>query len=101
MNANQTRAGAEDARANRAANLPSPILHLPSFIPHLQPWLLVICGLAASAGARADALVEPNPKIKIKPVVKIEARAFPLQNMRLLDGPFKHAMELDEKYLLS
>ncbi|MHC4694374.1 MAG: beta-L-arabinofuranosidase domain-containing protein [Planctomycetota bacterium] len=31
----------------------------------------------------------------------MKARAFPLQDVRLLDGPFKHAMELDQRYLLS
>src|SRR5690348_3196878 len=51
--------------------------------------------------ARADALVGPNPKIKVQPVVPFEVTAFPLTNVRLLDGPFKHAMQLDENYLLS
>ncbi|HVV71730.1 MAG TPA: glycoside hydrolase family 127 protein, partial [Verrucomicrobiae bacterium] len=51
--------------------------------------------------ARADALVEPNPKQKVHAVVPLQVHAFPLGDVRLLDGPFKHAMELDEKYLLS
>lgn len=33
--------------------------------------------------------------------VPLRAEAFPLDQVRLLDGPFKHAMELDAKYLLS
>ena len=38
---------------------------------------------------------------KVKPVVEIKAVPFDLEDVRLLDGPFKHAMELDHKYLLS
>jgi DUF1680 family protein len=38
---------------------------------------------------------------KVEPVVKMEVWAFPLQEVRLLDGPFRHAMELDGAYLLS
>ncbi len=37
----------------------------------------------------------------VKPVVPMQAFAFPLEQVRLLEGPFKHAMELDRKYLLS
>lgn len=34
------------------------------------------------------------------PKVSLQAEPFPLTQVRLLDGPFKHAMELDEQYLL-
>jgi len=37
---------------------------------------------------------------KIKPVVALKAMPFALEDVRLLDGPFKHAMELDAAYLL-
>jgi DUF1680 family protein len=40
-------------------------------------------------------------KIKALPVVALQAEPFPLQNVRLLEGPFRHAMELDHAYLLS
>jgi DUF1680 family protein len=40
-------------------------------------------------------------KTKVAPIVAINAEPFPLQNVRLLDGPFRHAMELDRAYLLS
>ncbi|MDE3068753.1 MAG: glycoside hydrolase family 127 protein [Verrucomicrobiota bacterium] len=33
--------------------------------------------------------------------VELRARPFPLNDVRLLDGPFRRAMELDAKYLLS
>jgi DUF1680 family protein len=37
----------------------------------------------------------------VNPVVALKAEPFPLTQVRLLDGPFKQAMELDKKYLLS
>jgi len=37
----------------------------------------------------------------VVPIVPIKAEAFPLQNVRLLEGHFRHAMELDRAYLLS
>ena len=40
-------------------------------------------------------------KDKVAPVVALQAEPFPLQNVRLLEGPFRHAMELDHAYLLS
>lgn len=43
-----------------------------------------------------------NPKIKVKPVVDVQAYAFPLKDVRLLDGsPFKNAMDKDFAYLLT
>ncbi len=38
---------------------------------------------------------------KVDPVVKMQVWAFPLDQVRLLDGPFRHAMDLDGAYLLS
>jgi uncharacterized protein len=38
---------------------------------------------------------------RMTPVVKCAAEPFPLQDVRLLDGPLRHAMELDRDYLLS
>jgi DUF1680 family protein len=38
-------------------------------------------------------------KNKIQPVIQIKARPFNLKQVRLLDGPFKDAMERDKKYL--
>jgi uncharacterized protein len=62
--------------------------------------LLIFFRLAVATAA-ADPLALPNPKFKVAPVVPLQAHAFPLEEVRLLDGPFKHATELDEKYLLS
>ncbi len=43
----------------------------------------------------------PLAKDKIPPVVNLPARPFEPKDVRLLDGPFRHAMELDAKGLLS
>jgi DUF1680 family protein len=48
-----------------------------------------------------DALALGSTRDKMGPAVKMEVWAFPLQEVRLLDGPFRHAMELDGAYLLS
>jgi DUF1680 family protein len=37
----------------------------------------------------------------VQPVVPLKAQAFSLRDVRLLDGPFRRAMELDRQYLLS
>lgn len=42
-----------------------------------------------------------SAKEKVAPAMTIRAAPFPLQDVRLLDGPFRHAMELDHTYLLS
>ena len=40
-----------------------------------------------------------QPKMKVKPVVPVKAYGFNLQDVQLLDGPFKKAMEADVRYL--
>jgi DUF1680 family protein len=51
--------------------------------------------------ACADPLTGTDPKIKVQPVIPLKVHAFALQDVSLLDGPFKHAMELDRDYLLA
>ena len=64
--------------------------------------LAVIISLAwLHAQACDDGLAEQPTKGKIHSVVPLKARAFRLEDVRLLEGPFKHAMELDRQYLLS
>jgi DUF1680 family protein len=41
-----------------------------------------------------------DTRMKIKPQVEIKAYSFPLNDIRLLESPFKVAMEADAKYLL-
>jgi uncharacterized protein len=42
-----------------------------------------------------------NAKVKVKPAIQVKAYAFNLKDVKLLNGPFKHAMEMDSAYLLS
>jgi len=42
-----------------------------------------------------------NAKVKVKPAVQVKAYAFNLRDVKLLNSPFKHAMEMDSAYLLS
>lgn len=43
-----------------------------------------------------------NSKFKVQPAIDIQAYAFNLKDVKLLDGsPFKHAMDIDGAYLLS
>ena len=64
--------------------------------------------LAAMAGrgeARRPETSPQNPAAAAFPVpapkVAFVARPFPLQHVRLLDGPFRDAMQRDQKYLLA
>jgi len=41
-----------------------------------------------------------NKEVKVAPVITVKAYPFPLKDVRLLDGPFKQAMEADARYLL-
>ncbi len=55
---------------------------------------IAVTALSASSGARVVPAAVANK-------VALKATPFPLQDVRLLDGPFKQAMQLDEQYLLS
>src|SRR5262245_38400848 len=54
--------------------------------------ILAICMLAT---------MHTHPVETVKPVIPMKAQPFSLSEVRLLDGPFKHAQEMDRKYLLS
>jgi DUF1680 family protein len=56
----------------------------------------------AAAGASAQSYVPEyrNASIKVAPTVAIKAYPFNIKDVRLLDGPFKQAMEADARYLL-
>src|SRR5436190_7888149 len=49
----------------------------------------------------ADILVDAPGLWKAEPITPLALRAFPLTQVKLLDGVFKKAMELDEAYLLA
>jgi DUF1680 family protein len=64
--------------------------------------LLVFLAFAAwISSACARGFADDQAKLKVQPAVAGRVHAFPLESVRLLDGPFKHAMEVDQKYLLS
>lgn len=50
---------------------------------------------------RADSLALGHNEDVVAPIVPLQVWAFPLEDVRLLDGPFKHAQDLDGAYLLS
>ncbi|MBS1666889.1 MAG: glycoside hydrolase family 127 protein [Bacteroidetes bacterium] len=56
---------------------------------------------ASKAFAQSYVPEKGNDKIKIKPVVPLQAYAFDLKEVRLLNSPFKNAMEKDAAYLLT
>ena len=62
---------------------------------------LAVGTLVFAPQANADALSGADGKLKAANKVPLKVSAFPLRDVRLLDGPFKHAMELDRTYLLS
>ena len=64
----------------------------------LLTWIL-LASLACTV--RADSLWLRNPRLKALSKVRLPVQAFDLRDVRLLDGPFKHAQDLDHAYLLS
>lgn len=75
----------------------------------MKPARVIIASLlfaAVGAGVSLVALSRPAqpaaPALRpIEPKVVFSARPFPLQAVRLLDGPFRDAMLRDQKYLLA
>jgi len=62
---------------------------------------IICCLLGLTVAARADSLALGHNRDKVAPVVPLKVWAFPLEDVRLLDGPFHHAMDLDGAYLLA
>lgn len=63
---------------------------------------MVVLALAHAGLAQSYLPEKENPKIKVKPVVPVEAYAFNLKDVRLMgDSPFKNAMDKDAAYLLT
>ena len=42
-----------------------------------------------------------HSNVIVKPVITVKAYAFNLKDVKLLNGPFKHAMSMDSTYLIS
>ena len=64
----------------------------------MKRFLLTACLLVWAVSAPAPQVAAAAP---MTPKVQFKAQPFPLTQVRLLDGPFKRAMDADRKYLLS
>jgi DUF1680 family protein len=68
---------------------------------HALPACLALLFILPNFGLLADVPQAADPTAKVAPQIPIRAFAFGLQDVRLLDGPFLRARQLDAKYLLS
>jgi DUF1680 family protein len=67
----------------------------------MKSWKAGLCGMVAvglASTAALNAFAGSSPSAPAAPVLAVQQ--FDLQDVRLQDGPFKSAMELDQKYLL-
>ncbi len=63
--------------------------------------LATLCAVLLLAPARATASGQDRPTGKVSERIAPAVQAFDLRQVRLLPGPFQHAMELDRQYLLT
>jgi DUF1680 family protein len=63
--------------------------------------LVVVLGLVAVGFGAEAAAIRGEDGDRVTEVVALQAQPFRLQDVRLLPGPFRHAMELDRQYLRS
>lgn len=65
-------------------------------------FLLCLGWLAGSCSAMAQSYVPEyaEHRMRVRPVVPIQAYAFPLSEVELLGSPFRHALSMDSAYLL-
>jgi DUF1680 family protein len=63
---------------------------------------ILVLGSIILTASRVTAQAPENDRSRVRVLAKVplKAQPFDLQDVRLLDGPFKHAMEMDGKYLL-
>jgi len=62
--------------------------------------LMLVLGGAAEALDKTASSDTTFPKTAVPPKIEVRAYPFDLKEVRLLDGPFKQAMERDLKYML-
>lgn len=63
--------------------------------------LMVFAVCAGLVAMCLSAYAQPaTDRVKVKPVVPLKALPFPLEDVRLIEGPFQHAMDLNAAYLL-
>src|SRR5258707_2583113 len=65
-------------------------------------YLYILLSAAVTNDLQAQSYVPGYGKqtMKVSPQVAVQAYPFDLRDVRLLDGPFKEAMEADARYLL-
>jgi hypothetical protein len=61
----------------------------------------LVVGLCLAGACRIRAEEAQAGKDKVQPRIALKALPFEPKDVRLLDGPFRHAMELDARFLLS
>jgi uncharacterized protein len=64
-------------------------------------WLLLLLLLVVQGGVRKSGARFQAVQMAVPPVVACSVQPFDLSEVKLLDGPFKRAMNLNAKYLLS
>ena len=67
----------------------------------LAPLTLILFLVAMQSTAPAARPEQENPRLKVEDKVTSKVRPFALQDVRLLAGPLREAMERDQKYLLA
>ena len=63
-------------------------------------FFIAVSGVVAHAYGQSYVPEYANTEMKVRPAVAIQAYPFSIRDVRLLDGPFKEAMEADARYLL-
>ena len=64
-------------------------------------WFTLIATVGVCQVGRADVSLLPASRLKVETKAAYKSQPFQLRQVRLLDGPFKQAMERDGQYLLS
>jgi hypothetical protein len=95
----------EDDRRGPAAVEGKPVARSrPPLHPRWSRWPMsrtaLLLLLASAAPLAADGLLASGPAVRAPAKAPIKAFAFDLKDVRLLDGPFKEAMERNRKVLL-
>ena len=66
----------------------------------ILPCLVVFILFAQKVKSQSYVPLWNDSKMKVQPAITPEAFAFPLSDVKLLEGPFNHAMQRDVEYLL-
>ena len=83
----------ERRRADNASTIQRTEAPFGNAVAGIACWTILLSGPSLPAAAPVHDAVQP--------VVPLKAVPFDLEDVRLLPGPFRHAMELDQKYLLA